>query len=133
MTGSKPVTPTIRFHRGDLPADVAFGASVAIDTETLGLDPIATGFPGATVGGRWQRAFGPFAPVNSMRPWLKALLTDPAVLNIFHFARFDVAMLKRYLGVLTGLTPARKLPRNWSGPIPTGMASRICAARLSWR
>ena len=39
MSGPKNANPKITLHRGDLPADVSFGASVAIDTETLGLDP----------------------------------------------------------------------------------------------
>jgi ribonuclease D len=93
---------TIRFHRDDLPADFAPGPSVAIDTETLGLNPLrdrlcvvqlSRGDGSADVV--QIRKDGP-APAR-----LKALLADPAVLKIFHFARFDLAALRHALGVVT--------------------------------
>ncbi|WP_342359848.1 ribonuclease H-like domain-containing protein [Terrarubrum flagellatum] len=94
---------TIRFHRDDLPAGFEPGASIAIDTETLGLNPlrdrlcvvqISRGDGSADVV--QIRKGGPEA-AN-----LKRVLTDPAVLKIFHFARFDIAALKQGLGVVTG-------------------------------
>jgi ribonuclease D len=92
----------VKLYRGDLPADFVAGASVAIDTETLGLKPhrdrlcvvqISTGDGSAHVV--------QIDPKTYHAPRLKALLEDPAVLKIFHFARFDVAVLKHYLGVDT--------------------------------
>ena len=91
---------TVRFHRNDLPADAAFGESVAIDTETLGL-----------VVGRdrlclVQLSAGDgichvvqFARGHYEAPNLKALLEDAKVTKLFHFARFDVATLRHHLGV----------------------------------
>jgi ribonuclease D len=102
MTSPKSNDPKISLHHGDLPAGIGFGASVAVDTETLGLDPhrdrlcLVQLSAGDGTAHLVQLAPGEFAA-----PRLKALLADPNSLKIFHFARFDVAMLKRYLGVLT--------------------------------
>jgi ribonuclease D len=93
---------SIHLHRGDLPAGLDFGASVAIDTETMGLDPhrdrlcLAQLSAGDGVCHLVQFALRSYAAPN-----LKALLTDPKVLKLFHFGRFDIAMLYQYLGVLT--------------------------------
>ncbi len=93
---------TVKLYRGDLPADFDAGSSVAIDTETLGLKPgrdklclvqISTGDGNAVLV---QIDRDTFAAPN-----LKALLVNPAITKIFHFARFDVAVLKHYLGVDT--------------------------------
>lgn len=94
---------TIRFHRGDLPDGFDAGASVAIDTETLGLNPhrdrlcvvqLSRGDGSADVVQITKE--GP-RPVN-----LIALLEDRAVLKLFHFARFDIAVLQQAFGVVTG-------------------------------
>ena len=93
---------SVKLYRGDLPSDFNPGASVAIDTETLGLKPardklclvqISTG-DGNAVLVQMDRS-------NYHAPHLKALLANPKVLKIFHFARFDVAVLKQYLDVDT--------------------------------
>jgi ribonuclease D len=93
---------TITLHRGDLPAEIAFGATVAVDTETMGLNPrrdrlclvqLSAGDGSAHLV---QLEAGQYDA-----PRLKRLLADPAVLKIFHFARFDIAALKRYLGIIT--------------------------------
>jgi ribonuclease D len=103
MNSSKNANPKITLHRGDLPPDVAFGSSVAIDTETLGLDPhrdrlcLAQLSAGDNTAHLVQFAAGQFAA-----PRLKALLTDPKIVKIFHFARFDIATLSQHLGVMTG-------------------------------
>ena len=90
-----------RFHRGDLPGDYRPGSSIAIDTETLGLNPhrdrlcvvqISTGDGDADVVQIPKD--GP-APDNLVR-----ILADESVLKIFHFARFDLAVLFHYLGVM---------------------------------
>ena len=92
---------SIHLHRGDLPADLDLGASVAIDTETMGLDPhrdrlcLVQLSAGDGVSHLVQFAAGSFDA-----PRLTALLADPGVLKIFHFARFDVAVLQHYLGVV---------------------------------
>ena len=93
---------SIHLHHGDLPAGLGFGASVAIDTETMGLDPhrdrlcLVQLSAGDGVSHLVQFAAGAYEAPN-----LKALLADDRVLKIFHFGRFDIAMLRRYLGVAT--------------------------------
>lgn len=110
---------TIHFHRGDLPDGYEAGSSVAIDTETLGLNPhrdrlcvvqLSRGDGTADVV---QILKGGERPKNLIR-----LLEDPAVLKLFHFARFDVAVLRHAFGVVT--TPvyctkiASKLTRTYT-------------------
>jgi ribonuclease D len=92
---------SIHLHHGDLPAGVDFGASVAIDTETMGLAPHRDRLCLAQLSaGDGVCHLVQFSPGVHDAPNLKALLADPAVLKIFHFARFDVAVLQLYLGVL---------------------------------
>jgi len=92
---------TIRLHRGDLPDLARYTTSVAIDTETMGLHPhrdrlcvvqLSNGDGSADVV---QIPQG-----HNDAPNLKKLLGDPAVVKIFHFARFDLAALSNALGVM---------------------------------
>ena len=91
---------TIRLHRGDLPDLDRYDASVAIDTETLGLNPhrdrlcVVQLSPGDGSADVVQ-----IAPGQSTAPNLVRLLTDPTVVKIFHFARFDIAVLAKTFGV----------------------------------
>jgi ribonuclease D len=106
-------------HEGDLPADVDFGDAMAVDSEAMGLrigrDPLcvvqlSAGDGHAHVVQLDRRTYD--------APNLKRLLTDPKVLKIFHFGRFDIAMFQHYLGVTT--TPvyctkiASKLARTYT-------------------
>jgi ribonuclease D len=96
---------TIQLHRHDLPDGLSLGPVVAVDTETMGLNPhrdrlclvqLSAGdgrahlvqFVPTALGGRGFDC-----------PNLKKMLTDPAVVKIFHFARFDVAALRNALGI----------------------------------
>ncbi|MGE8940931.1 ribonuclease D [Leptospira interrogans] len=94
--------PRIELHKNDLPADVTFKGSVAIDTETLGLRPhrdrlcVVQLSAGDNTAHVVQLSAGAYEA-----PRLKALLQDANILKIFHFARFDLAVLKAYLGVKT--------------------------------
>lgn len=94
---------TVHLHHGDLSAGVTFGASVAIDTETLGLKPQRDRLCLVQLSaGDGDAHLVKFAGRDDYAaPRLKALLVDPAIVKIFHYARFDVAMLKTYLGVDT--------------------------------
>jgi ribonuclease D len=93
---------SIHLHRGDLPSGLDFGASVAIDTETMGLDPHRDRLCLAQLSaGDGVCHLVQFAARRYDAPNLKALLTDPKLLKLFHFGRFDIAMLYQYLGVLT--------------------------------
>jgi ribonuclease D len=92
---------SIHLHKGDLPAGLDFGKSVAVDTETLGLnvnrDRLCLIQLSAGDGSAHLVQFDGVYDA----PRLKALLTDPNVLKIFHYARFDIAVLQKYLGVET--------------------------------
>ena len=90
----------IKLYKGDLPAGVEFGSSVAVDTETLGL--IARRDKLCLVqlsAGDGNAHLVQLDRSSYDAPNLKALLTDPAITKIFHFARFDVAAIKYYLGI----------------------------------
>jgi ribonuclease D len=93
---------TVTVYSNDLPPDVSFGTSVAIDTETLGLNPHRDRLCVVQLSaGDGNAHLVQFEKGRYEAPNLKALLADPGVLKIFHFGRFDVAVLKHYLGVST--------------------------------
>lgn len=90
----------IKLHRGDLPAGVDFGTMVAVDTETMGLDPRRDALCLVQLSAGDGNAHLVQVDRSSREaPNLKALLENPEVLKIFHFARFDIAVLKAYLGI----------------------------------
>jgi ribonuclease D len=94
---------TIKLHKGDLPANVDFGAAVAVDTETLGLQPRRDKLCVVQLsGGDGNAHLVQLDRSTYAAPNLKALLENRAVTKIFHFARFDVAALKHHLSVETG-------------------------------
>jgi ribonuclease D len=92
----------IKLYKGDLPPGLDFGTSVAVDTETLGLVPrrdklclvqLSSGDGNAHLVQVDRSSYD--------APNLKALFTNPDVTKIFHYARFDVAVIKYYFGVDT--------------------------------
>jgi ribonuclease D len=92
---------TVRFHRGDLPASYKPGSAIAVDTETLGLNPhrdrlcvvqISTGDGTADVV---QILKDGVLPDNLIR-----VLSDESVLKIFHYARFDLAVIFHTFGIM---------------------------------
>jgi ribonuclease D len=90
-------------HQGDLPADALAGASVvAIDSETMGLrlgrDPLCVV---QLSDGDGEAHVVQLDRSTYDAPNLKRLLTDPSVLKLFHFGRFDIAMFWLHLGVVT--------------------------------
>ncbi len=92
---------TIRFHRGDLPADYDPGAAMAVDTETLGLNPHRDRLCVVQVSKGDGTADVVQIPPEGPRPAVLArVLADPGVLKIFHFARFDLAVLFHRFGVM---------------------------------
>jgi ribonuclease D len=94
---------TIRVHQGDLPAGADFGSSVAIDTETLGLNPHRDRLCVVQLSaGDGTADVVQIAKGQTSAPNLQRLLTDPAVTKIFHFGRFDIAVLEKAFGVQTG-------------------------------
>ena len=94
--------PVIKLYQGDLPPDLDLGDSVAVDTETLGLNPLRDRLCLIQLSsGDGNAHLVQFAAGEYAAPRLRALLTNPDVTKIFHFARFDVAVLKHYLGIDT--------------------------------
>ena len=91
---------TIHFHECDLPDGLDLGASVAIDTETMGLEPRRDRLCLAQLsGGDGTAHLVRFAPGIYEAPNMCKLLTNPSVRKLFHYGRFDIAVLGHYLGV----------------------------------
>src|SRR5579862_9434874 len=121
---------TIRLHRGDLPDLARYQVpAVAVDTETMGL---ALGRDRLCVvqlspgDGSADVVQIPAGRIDA--PNLTKLLADPAVLKIFHFARFDLGMLDRALASCRARSIAPRSRRALPAPIPTSTASRIWRA-----
>ncbi|MDE2007148.1 MAG: ribonuclease D [Rhodospirillales bacterium] len=106
---------TLHLHRDDLPPGLSLGPAVAVDTETMGLNPhrdrlclvqLSAGDGTAhlvqlrppSLGGRGFDC-----------PNLKALLADPATMKLMHFARFDVAVLQHSLGITVAPVACTKI------------------------
>ncbi len=91
----------IELHQDDLPDGLGFGACVAIDTETMGLDPARDRLCLVQLSaGDGNAHIVQFRSSAYDAPNLKALMGDQAVTKLFHFARFDVAVISRYLGIV---------------------------------
>jgi ribonuclease D len=89
-------------YRGDLPAGLDFGPAVAIDTETMGLHPGRDRLCLVQLsGGDGDAHLVQIGPGTTPAPNLAALLDDPSRLKLFHFGRFDIAVLLNRVGVLT--------------------------------
>lgn len=94
---------TVRLHRGDLPDLTRYGREVAIDTETMGLDPRRDRLCVVQLSPGDGSADVVQIPADLARaPNLEQLLADPAVTKIFHYARFDMAVLKYRFGLVAG-------------------------------
>ena len=92
----------VDLHIGDLPDNISFGNCVAIDTETMGLNPHRDRLCLVQLSaGDGTAHLVRFNMGDYNAPNLTRLLADTGVIKLFHFARFDVAMLKHYLGVDT--------------------------------
>ncbi|MEO1793478.1 MAG: ribonuclease H-like domain-containing protein [Pseudomonadota bacterium] len=109
----------ISVHQGDLPDDISFGDRVAIDTETLGLKPHRDRLCVVQLSaGDGTAHLVQIAQGQTSAPNIQRLVEDTSVLKLFHFARFDVAILKKAFGVTT--TPvfctkiASKLARTYT-------------------
>ena len=106
---------SLTLHRDDLPADITFGSSVAVDTETMGLNPhrdrlclvqLSAGDGTAhlvqlrpeSLGGRGFDC-----------PNLKRLMADQSVVKLMHFARFDVGVLQHSLGITVAPVKCTKI------------------------
>ena len=92
---------TVFLHKGDLPDNINFGSSVAVDTETQGLNPHRDRLCVVQLSdGKGDAHLVQLTPDDyAAAKNLKKLMQDPKVVKIFHFARFDVAVMKKYLNV----------------------------------
>jgi len=111
--------PEITVHKDDLPDGMTFGDAVAVDTEALGLQTKRDRLCVVQLSsGDGSAHLVQIRKDVADAPNLKAMLEDPAITKIFHYARFDVAILKAYLGAQT--TPifctkiASKLARTYT-------------------
>ena len=92
---------TVELYQGDLPAGLDLGETVAVDTETLGLNPQRDRLCLVQLSsGDGNAHLVQLSNGNYDAPNLKRLLEDETVIKLFHFGRFDIAMIKRYLGVV---------------------------------
>ncbi|ODA67803.1 Ribonuclease D [Methyloligella halotolerans] len=94
---------TVKLYKGDLPPGLFDGVpQVAIDTETLGLNPMRDRLCLVQLSSGDGNAH--LVQLNGQydAPELRRLLTDQSVLKLFHFARFDMAVMQQYLGVMAG-------------------------------
>ncbi len=94
---------TVHFHEEDLPEGALGPGAVAVDTETMGLNPLRDRLCVVQIsdgsGDEHLVRFGPGSAYDA--PVLKAVLSDPHRLKIFHFARFDIAAIQHALGIVT--------------------------------
>jgi ribonuclease D len=91
---------TISLHRGDLPDDLDLGPAVAVDSETMGLQPARDRLCVVQISaGDGTAHLVQLPPGVHAAPNLARLLADPARLKLFHYARFDVAVLRHHLGI----------------------------------
>lgn len=110
---------SVHFYKGDLPSGLDLGKSIAIDTETLGLSLVRDPLCVVQISsGDGDAHIVQLDRASYDCPNLKAMLSNPDVEKILHFARFDVAMVMKYLGVV--LSPvfctkiASKLVRTYT-------------------
>lgn len=89
----------IHFFRGDLPSELDLGPIIAVDTEAMGLNPVRDALCVVQISRGDGEAYVVQLERDYNCPNLKSLLSDPDVLKIFHFARFDLAMMQKWLGI----------------------------------
>jgi len=111
---------TIKLYQGDIPSNLKLGKSIAIDTETMGLNPSRDRLCLIQISsGDGNAHLVQFKDENYDAPNLKKLLSDPSVEKIFHFARFDIAVIWMYLDVLIAnvycTKIASKIARTYTG------------------
>lgn len=91
---------TVSLHKGDLPEDLDLGGMIAVDTETMGLNPVRDKLCLVQLSsGDGSAHLVQLDRQTYDAPNLKRMMADPEIVKIFHFARFDVATIAKYLGV----------------------------------
>jgi len=110
---------TVYIHKNDLPADLDLGDAVAVDTETLGLNLHRNRLCVVQLSaGDGHAHLVQIMPGVRSAPNLQTMMENPGVLKIFHFGRFDVAMMQQFLGIKTRhvycTKIASRLVRTWT-------------------
>lgn len=110
---------TITLHQGDLPSGLDFGSSIAVDTETMGLNPNRDRLCLVQLSaGDGTAHIVQLAKDEYDAPNLKAVLANPKITKLFHYARFDIAVIRKYMGVectpLYCTRTASKLARTYT-------------------
>ena len=110
---------TITLHQGDLPSGLDFGSSIAVDTETLGLNPHRDRLCLVQLSaGDGTAHIVQFEKDQYDAPHLSALFSNKKITKLFHYARFDIAVIRKYLGVectpLYCTRTASKLARTYT-------------------
>jgi len=114
-------TMDVSLHKGDLPKDITFSGSIAVDTEAMGLNPHRDRLCVVQISGGNGVCYLVQLEKGKehQATHLKSVLADPTIEKIFHYGRFDIAMIYHYLGVLC--TPvyctkiASKMARTFVG------------------
>lgn len=91
---------SITLHKGDLPGGINFGDALAVDSETMGLNPLRDDLCLVQLsGGDGEAHIVQLDRKTYDAPNLKSVLADPSVTKIFHFARFDLAVIRKFLDI----------------------------------
>jgi ribonuclease D len=95
---------SVTLHKGDLPDGLDLGPQVAVDTETMGLNPLRDRLCLVQLSagdGHCHLVQIPQGTPPHHAPNLTGMLADPRITKLFHFARFDIAAMRRHLGVVS--------------------------------
>ena len=106
----------ISIYKGDLPDNIKWPKAVAIDSETTGLDIVKDKLCLVQIGDGMNNAWLVQIQENVPCPNLKKLLTNPKILKIFHFARFDIAKIKSSLGITVNPVYCTKIASKLTRP-----------------
>ena len=121
---------SIQVFSGDLPANIKWPKMVAIDTETTGLDIVKDRLCLVQIGDGKGNAWLVQIKKGGKYPNLKKLLTNPKILKIFHFARFDVAKLKVAFGIEVAPTYCTKIAHKLVWPNKKHSLKNLCEDML---
>ena len=121
---------SIQVYQGDIPANIKWPKMVAIDTETTGLDVVKDRLCLVQIGDGKGNAWLVQIKKGQKYPNLKKLLTNPKILKIFHFARFDVAKLKVAFGIDVGPVYCTKIAHKLVWPNKKHSLKNLCEDML---
>ena len=121
---------SIQVYQGDIPANIKWPKMVAIDTETTGLDVVKDRLCLVQIGDGKGNAWLVQIKKGGKYPNLKKLLTNPRILKIFHFARFDAAKLKVAFGIEVSPIYCTKIAHKLVWPNKKHSLKNLCEDML---